>query len=143
MQVILDGLLNKGIMKPMWISIIGLLFLVLAGATDGAVEGFDFKIRKSFEVKYNVSPEGFWGSRSWEKAHSDPNIWNKYLGVFDFYHVADDLRKLFYMLGAVFTTIGAMKQDKKRKLYQYITYFIIVFFISGIAKKIALDWITT
>jgi hypothetical protein len=81
--------------------IAGIITLFFAGLIDGILEGYGFDGRKSFERKYKVNPLGFWGSKSHLKAYTDPNIYNKLLGVFDFYHVADDLRKGGYILSCI------------------------------------------
>ena len=82
------------------ILIIATLILVIASFLDGAVEGFGFDGRKYFEDWYNVDPFGYWGSKSWMRSETNPNIYNKINGVFDFYHNADDVRKYGYLSGA-------------------------------------------
>ena len=82
------------------ILIIATLILIIASLLDGAVEGFDFDGRKYFENWYNVDPFDYWGSKSWMRSETNPNIYNKLNGVFDFYHNADDIRKYGYLSSA-------------------------------------------
>ena len=80
--------------------IAGIIIIVLASFIDGAVEGFEFDGRSFFEKHFGSDPFGFWGSMSWKRAETNPNLYNKLFGVFDFYHVCDDLRKYGYIAGA-------------------------------------------
>lgn len=77
--------------------VVGYILLAIASIADGMVEGYEFDNRKSFERKFAVTPRSFWGSLSWMNKDS---LYARLFGVFDFYHVADDLRKWGYMAGA-------------------------------------------
>ena len=92
--------------------IIGWTVLASAGFIDGMVEGYEFDGRTSFERKFGADPNGFWGSQSWR---NKDNWYAKQFGVFDFYHVADDFRKLGYISGGVLITLGE-KQNWKHLL---------------------------
>lgn len=109
----------------------GLIVVFLAGAIDGIVEGFEFDGRKSFERKYNVDEFGFWGSKSWTRRTTDPNIWNRWFGVFDFYHIGDDLRAMFYLLGATL-----LAQD-----YRLWLALLIGWVAKGVGKWLGMGWI--
>jgi hypothetical protein len=100
-------------MRPLKINIgllVGLFLLALGSAFDGTVEGYGFDGRLSFERKYGVDPYGFFGSQSWRMVYVDNEpgqgfkspFW-KWLGAFDFYHMADDGRKYGYIIGGVLT----------------------------------------
>lgn len=106
--------------------------LILAGSIDGMVEGFEFDSRMSFERKYKVDELSFWGSKSHKRITLNPNLYNKLLGVFDFYHVADDLRKTFYLISGIL--MCCIEWD-------IIPVFLLSFIISGLAKKYAMKWI--
>lgn len=105
----------------------------VAGFADGVVERWEFQGRKKFEEKWGVDEYGFWGSRSWEKLYSDPNIWNINMGVFDFYHVMDDVRKVGYIGGGVMIGIGG---GRKEKLKYRLIDFGIGLVISGGMKMV-------
>lgn len=113
-----------------------ILILLLSGAIDGMVEGFEFDMRKSFERKFGVDPFGFFGSQSWKNRTLRPNIYNRLLGVFDFYHIADDLRKLLYLIAG-----GLIFKVAIENKWPIVITFILAYFFSGIAKKIGMNWI--
>ena len=113
---------------------IALVLLIIAGAIDGIVEGYEFDGRKSFERKFKVKPKGFFGSHSWQKRYTKPNIWNILLGVWDFYHLADDLRKALYIGGGMLAVLSDYRFDT-------IIVFIAAFIISGIPKRLGMHWI--
>ncbi len=106
------------------IGIIGILAVTIAAFIDGALEGWGFDGRIYFEKRFGANPSGFWGSKSWERKYTNPNFWNKHFGVFDFYHVADDLRKYGYITGAFL--IG---------FYSGFVYLIIAIVLSVISKR--------
>lgn len=103
--------------------------MIVASFIDGAVEGFEFDERKFFERRYNVNPYGFWGSKSWKKAQTNPNLYNKINGVFDFYHVCDDLRKYGYIGGSILFALTA------EKLFLYL---IITLILTIAAKRLGM-----
>ncbi len=112
---------------------------------DGAVEGFDLDSRTSFERKFNVDTNGFWGSQSWRRLHDSPNWYNKTFGVFDFYHLADDLRKLGYLLGAILLGVGVVYlRDIKKNWTRFVSVGValfVAFATSGLIKSLAMEWI--
>ena len=116
---------------------IGLAIIAFAGLVDGMGAGYEFDSRKSFERKYGVDPNGFWGSKSWKKRYKNPNIWNRHFGVFDFYHLADDVRKVGYLSGGIMITLGG----KKQKWYYYFCDFALAFAVSSATKRIGMHWI--
>ena len=116
--------------------IIGLTIIGLGGFIDGAVEGFDFQGVVSFERKWCADPYGFFGSLSFEKLQSSPNIYNRTLGTFDFYHIADDLRKVLYIGGGITITLG-----EKRPAKHYILDFLLSLVISSATKRAGMYWI--
>ena len=105
--------------------------LFLCGLIDGITEGFEFESRRSFERKYNVDKNSFWGSKSWTRRHEKPNLYNRLFGVFDFYHVGDDLRKLGYITGGIM--IGLK--------YNFWLALLIAWMVSVVGKRIGLHWI--
>ena len=120
--------------------------LAVAGVADGAVEGYEFDQRKSFERKYNVSKTGYFGSQSWKSAYSGGDIDNGFksgfvqtFGAQDFYHHADDLRKLGYISGGVVIGIGGNKINSKK--WYYIIDFAAGFAISAATKSASMLWI--
>lgn len=119
--------------------------VAVAGAADGMVEGYEFDHRKSFERKYNVSKTGYFGSQSWKRAYKDGNVDNGYksdfvriMGAQDFYHHADDLRKIGYLSGGV--VIGTQHR-KNTKKWHTVADFAIGFAVSSITKSAAMWWI--
>lgn len=118
-----------------------LLFAILAvaGLVDGILEGYGFDGRKSFERKFGIKAISYFGSESWKLAYKDNNVdlgfksgFVKWLGAFDFYHHADDARKLLYILGGMLTmTLN----------YNFFILLIGAFVVSGIAKSIGVKWI--
>lgn len=117
--------------------IIGFSIVAFSGFMDGIVEGYEFDRRKSFERKWGADPYGFFGSQSWRKKYEDPNIWNEHFGVFDFYHLGDDLRKTGYVSGGIIIGIGG----KGQKFKHYLFDFLISLAISGLSKKIGMNWV--
>lgn len=110
--------------------IAGWSMLAAGGLVDGFVEGYEFDGRTYFERKFGVSPTGRFGSRSWERRYTNPNIWNRNMGAFDFYHVGDDVRKVFYIGGGIVIGSGLRNQKLKYKLYDVLATFA----ISSISK---------
>lgn len=116
--------------------IIGIIIIVLVSALDGILEGYVFDGRKSFERKWTVAPESFFGSLSWERAQTNSNLWNKYLGVFDFYHVADDIRKFGYVGGASLLLI-----IEPANLVFYFLIFGAIIIMSSLSKRWGMKWV--
>lgn len=110
------------------------ILVVLAGLIDGITEGFEFDNRKSFERKYKVSPTSFFGSKSWTNKSERKHAWSTIFGVFDFYHVGDDLRKGFLIAGVMLAVMLELNID-------HFLLFIIIFFIHGAFKKAGMWWI--
>lgn len=109
-----------------------------AGFVDGIVEGYEFDGRRSWERKYGVSPDHpFWGSNSWKSKNT---AWEKNFGVFDFYHVADDLRKIGYISGGIVIGIGGAKRTRQ-KPHHYFYDFALSFAISGAFKAAGMYYI--
>jgi len=118
-------------------TILTIIILLLSGFIDGVLEGYIFDNRKSFERKFNVNPSSFWGSLSWKKLYDKPNLYNKLLGVFDFYHIADDLRKGGYLLSGILT----YKYFLPVFNIHYLILFLSVFMLAASTKIIGLFWI--
>lgn len=116
----------------------GWAVLSFAGTIDGIVEGYEFDGRTSFERKYGVTPNGYFGSRSWEKAHTKENLYTKYFGAWDFYHNADDARKIGYIGGGVIIGIGSRVNTK---WWHYAVDVAASFAVSGAAKSAGMFWI--
>jgi len=113
--------------------VIGWSILATAGFVDGVVEGYEFDGRTSFERKFGADPNGFWGSQSWR---NKDNWYARNFGVWDFYHVADDYRKLGYITGGVVITLG-----EKQKPEHILIDLAASFLISGAAKRVGMNWI--
>lgn len=111
-----------------------IVLVIVASVADGMVEGFEFDGRKSFERKFkDINPRGFWGSLS----HQNTSGWYARLnGVFDFYHVADDLRKYGYL--APFIILYYVEHGFNWPSVGYLGAFIAV---SILAKRMAMAWI--
>lgn len=119
--------------------------VAVAGAADGAVEGYSIQYRKSFERKYGVSKTGYFGSQSWKRAYKDGVQANGFksdfvriVGAQDFYHHADDLRKIGYLSGGV--VIGTQHR-KNTKKWHTVADFAIGFTVSSLTKSAAMWWI--
>ena len=117
----------------------------VAGAADGMVEGYTIQYRKSFERKFNVSKTGYFGSQSWKRAYKGNNPDNGFksdfvriVGVQDFYHHADDLRKIGYLSGGA--VIG-MQHKKNTNKWHTVADFAIGFAVSSLTKSAAMWWI--
>lgn len=118
---------------------IAIATLCLAGLVDGILEGYGFDGRKSLERKFGVPPTSYFGSQSWKRAYVGNNTdlgfkpgIVKWLGAFDFYHHADDLRKLLYLAGGMLAT--TLK-------FNFFAVLIGAFLVSGIAKSLGMKWI--
>lgn len=115
----------------------GLSVLVIASFVDGAVKGFDFDGRTSFHRKgWTSDPYSFFGSRS----HARKKKWiEERAGVFDFYHVADDVRKYGYIGGSALYGIGSTQQNEKA--IHWIKDILIIITITSISKRAGMYWI--
>ena len=123
----------------------GWSMVAVAGAADGAVNGYEFDGRKSFERKFNVSKTGYFGSQSWKRAYKGNNPDNGFksdfvriVGAQDFYHHADDLRKIGYLSGGVVLGLNAHRNTNK---WHTVADFAIGFAVSSITKSAAMWWI--
>ena len=119
--------------------------VAVAGAADGMVEGFEFDGRKSFERKYGISKTGYFGSKSWKRAYKGDNPDNGFksdfvrvMGAQDFYHHADDLRKIGYLSGGAVIGLNAHRNTKK---WHTVADFAIGFAVSSLTKSAAMWWI--
>jgi hypothetical protein len=128
--------------------LIGFGLCVAGGATDGLLEGYHIDNRTSFERKYNTKRYGFWGSESWRMVYKGGNPDNgfkspvhKWLGATDFYHTADDVRKVGYISGGLVIGISAGRTNQK--LWHYAADFAISFALSAASKSIAYKYIRT
>lgn len=117
-----------------------------AGFLDGTLEGYHIDNRTSFERKYNVLKTGYFGSQSWRNVYIQGNPDNgfkspvhQWLGAWDFYHHADDLRKVGYIGGGVIIGIGGAKTNGK--LWHYLADFAISFTLSAASKSVGYYWI--
>jgi len=119
--------------------------VAVAGAADGAVNGYEFDGRKSFERKFNVSKTGYFGSESWKSVYNngDPEQgfksgFHRKMGAFDFYHHADDLRKIGYISGGVVIGLNAHRNTNK---WHTVADFAVGFAVSSLTKSAAMWWI--
>lgn len=119
---------------------------MVGGAIDGVLEGYTFDRRTSFERKYNVNPRGYFGSESWRNVYrnGDPeqgfkSPLHRWSGAWDFYHHADDLRKVGYMGGSVVLGISGAKTNSK--WWHYAADFTISFALSAVAKSAGMAYI--
>ena len=92
--------------------------LFVAGVAGGMEAGFQFDHRKSFERKYNVDPNGFWGSQSWRRVYvnGDPNQGfksglHRRVGSLDFYHISNKTMRFGYIGGSLTIGINARKNN--------------------------------
>lgn len=124
---------------------LGWVMAAFSGAVDGVVSGYEFDGRRSFERKYSVKPLSFFGSESWKRAYpnNNPNLkqvplW-RIAGAPDFYHVADDVRKVGYISGGI--VIGMSGAKANTKWWHYAVDFGASLAISGIGKAAGMYWI--
>jgi hypothetical protein len=103
-----------------------------AGFVDGVTEGYEFDGRKSFERKFGVSPTSYAGSRSWEAQH-----YRNFKT--DFYHNADDARKIGYIGGSICIGIGGAKVNTR--WWHHAVDFGLGLLISGFAKSRGMNWV--
>jgi hypothetical protein len=119
--------------------------IAVGGAADGLLEGYLHDGRTSFDRKWNASKTGFWGSESWRSVYvgGDPENgfksgFIKWTGANDFYHFADDTRKIGYITGGVILGIGTKANTK---WWHYAADFGISFAASAISKSAAYYYI--
>lgn len=119
--------------------LISYFLAVIASLADGMVEGYEFDDRKSFERKFGVAPNSFWGSLSWKNA----GTWlEKKIGTFDFYHVADDIRAWFYRFSGAALGAWVVLQVLQCAPWYYIALQTILYFVAAMAtKRGAMAWI--
>jgi hypothetical protein len=120
--------------------------LIAVGSVfDGLLEGYLHDGRTSFERKWDASKTGFWGSESWRSVYVGGNPENgfksdfiRWTGANDFYHFADDTRKIGYITGGVMIGIGTKANTK---WWHYAVDFGISFAASAISKSAAYYYI--
>ena len=132
--------------KITWGKAAGWLTLAVAGFVDGAVEGYEFDGRQAFVRKWNADPNGFWGPDSWRLAYRNGNpddgyrnLFTRFYGSPDFYHVGDDVRKAGYIGGAVTLGISGAKQN--RKWWHYALDIGIGLAVSSVTKRAGMAWV--
>lgn len=110
-----------------------------SGAVDGVLEGNRFDNNRNFERKFNASKTGYFGSESWRRAYknNDPeqgykNLYSQTFGACDFYHHADDARKIGYIGSGVVIGISGAKSNPK--WWNYALDFGIGFAMSSATK---------
>lgn len=125
--------------------IAGWSLIAVGSAADGLLEGYLHDGRTSFERKWNANKAGFWGSESWRSIYKDGEPSNGlktplhgWVGAKDFYHVADDSRKVGYITGGVMIGIGTKVNTK---WWHYAVDFGISFAASAISKSAAYYYI--
>lgn len=120
---------------------IGLSVIVFSSIVDGVLEGYGFDQRRSFERKYGVAPYSFFGSLS----HLNKNNWYaRNFGVFDFYHVADDIRTWGGRIGGAVYGAGIvipMFQNGGINWRHVLIDFLISAIATSGAKRIGMTWV--
>ena len=118
----------------------------VSGAIDGVLEGNRFDDNRNFERKFNASKTGYFGSESWRRAYknNDPeqgykNLYSQTFGAWDFYHHADDARKIGYIGSGVVIGISGAKSNSKP--WYFLADFAIGLAVSGVAKAAGMRWI--
>lgn len=118
----------------------------VGGIADGLLEGYLHDGRTSFERKWNANKTGFFGSESWRMVYKlgDPEKGFKtplhgWAGALDFYHIADDTRKIGYVTGGIILGIGGAKTNTK--WWHYAVDFGVSFAASAISKSAAYYYI--
>lgn len=107
-----------------------------AGLIDGMVEGYEFDSRLSFERKWGVDPYSYFGSKSWD---SDWNWFEKFkYSQVDFYHTADDARKIGYVTGGFM--LGRASLQNTRKIHNVFDIAIVAI-ASGMWKSLGMKWV--
>lgn len=136
---------NKNAYKVTRKKIIGWSLVAVGGASDGLLEGYLHDGRTSFERKWNASKTGFWGSESWRSVYKDGEPSNGFktpirgwFGAKDFYHIADDTRKIGYITGGITLGIGTKVNTK---WWHYAADFGISFVTSALSKSAAYYYI--
>lgn len=114
------------------------ILAIIAAAVDGIVEGFEFDGRKSFERKYGVGVRSFWGSQSWRNLDTK---WEHWTGVFDFYHVADDLRSYGYRVSGVLMGYSCADCIAQGNWWHFVGWLTVYFALGILAKRYGMIWI--
>ncbi len=116
------------------------------GALDGMLEGYLFDRRTSFERKWGADKNGYWGRYSWRNVYKNGNPdegfksdFHRVSGAWDFYHHADDGRKIGYIGGSIVLGIGGAKVNNK--WWHYAADFAITFAISAATKSAGMAYI--
>jgi len=124
--------------------LLGFAVLGISGGIDGVLCGYEFDARTAFEDKFNAKKSGYWGSESWRRAYKngDPeqgykNLYTRTFGANDFYHHADDARKIGYISGGVIVGLSGANQ----KWWHYAVDLGLSFAISGTCKAAGMYWI--
>ena len=113
-----------------------MLVICGAGLVDGMLEGYGFDSRLSFERKWGVDPHSYFGSKSWD---SDWNAFERFKSSqVDFYHTADDVRKIGYVTGGFM--LGRASLQNKRKIHNVFDLGI-SFACSAFWKSIGMQWV--
>lgn len=122
---------------------------VVLGSTafiDGMVEGYEFDGRLSWERKRGVDPYSYGGHLSWTKIYknNDPSQGEKskfrtWWGANDFYHHADDARKIGYISGGFL--LGYSSSKYNNKIWQDLTDLAITNIWTGFIKSRGLHYI--
>lgn len=117
----------------------------VGGALDGMLEGYSFD-RTNFERKYGADKYGYWGSQSWRNVYNNGNPADgfkspahRWLGAWDFYHHADDWRKLGYIGGSIVLGVGGAKSNTK--WWHYAADFAVTFALSAATKSAGMAYI--
>lgn len=120
---------------------LGLSVMVFSAFVDGVLEGYGFDQRTSFERKFGVGQFSFFGSLS----HLNKNNWYaKNFGVFDFYHVADDIRTWGGRIGGAVYGAGVvipMFQAGGINWRHVLIDFLISAITTSGAKRIGIFWV--
>ncbi len=115
------------------------LLATTAAAADGMLEGYLFDGRESFERKYGVDKFSFWGSKSYARPKTGLE---KVVGMLDFYHVADDLRKYGYIIaGELFGVWGVLEYIKFDDVNSIIFAGLAAGILLWAGKFFAMKWI--
>ena len=125
--------------------ILSILAILLFGLIDGILEGYGFDGRKSFERKFGVKKDSYFGSESWRRIYKGGEKKNgvksrlyELIGAFDFYHNADDARKVLGIVSGIYVVKFLIIMPY---WYSCFLYFAIVYVLSSITKHLGMKWI--
>ena len=113
--------------------LIGWSILGVTGVIDGAHTAYSYNNR-IFEQNFGADELGFFGSQSWRRLYDNPDFYNKNFGVFNFDHIAQDLKVLGYVSGGVVIGIG-----KKKKFKYYLYDFLISAIVISGTKRLTFE----